>query len=142
MPELSFYILSSDTERERSIFCCKLIEKAYRQACFCYVLTDSDNQSRMLDDLLWTFRPNSFIPHQLYTGQQADIEKTVLIGTSQPPKGWQNIIINLSTQSLQDLNNIGRLFEILDNNPQRKQAGRNRYREYQQQGMKINTHHL
>lgn len=139
MAELSFYILSTNNERQRNIFCCKLIEKAYRQQCFCYLLTDSDSQSRMLDNLLWTFRPTSFIPHQLYSGQLPAMDNMVLIGSLPPPDGWKKLIINFSSHPLEDLSKTERLLDIVDNHPQRKQAARERYRYYKQQGLEIQT---
>ncbi len=139
MPEISFYVLSSDEERLRSIFCCKLIEKAYRQGVFCYLLTDSDSQTRMLDNLLWTFRPNSFIPHEIYSGELPAIDNLVLIGSLPPPDYWKKVVVNFSLQTLKDLAAVERLLEIIDHHPQRKQAGRNRYRAYQQQGLEIKT---
>ncbi len=139
MPEISFYILSSDEERLRSFFCCKLIEKAYRQGIFCYLLTDSDSQTRMLDNLLWTFRPNSFIPHEIYSGELPTMGNMVLIGSLFPPDVWQKLVINFSTRTLKDLEKTGRLLDIIDNHPQRKQEGKNRYRYYQQQGLEIQT---
>ena len=139
MPEISFYILSSEEERLRSFFCCQLIEKAYRQGLFCYLLTDSDSQTRMLDNLLWTFRPNSFIPHKIYSGELPTERNMVLIGSLTPPDHWKKLVINFSSQTLENLAKMGRLLEIIDNHPQRKQEGRNRYRYYQQQGLEIKT---
>ena len=75
MAEISFYILPSESTQERYMFACKLIEKAYRSGHFCYVLTDNAEQSQKIDDLLWTFRAGSFIPHQIYTGELPSIEK-------------------------------------------------------------------
>ncbi|TAL51852.1 MAG: DNA polymerase III subunit chi, partial [Methylovulum sp.] len=66
------------------------------------MLTDSPEQSRLLDDLLWTFRAGSFIPHQLYTGEPPGIEKIILIGSIAPPGGWQANVINLSSQCPQN----------------------------------------
>jgi len=139
MVNLSFYVLSSADERQRSFFCCKLVEKAYRQGFFCYVLTDSDNQSRMLDNLLWTFRPNSFIPHELYLGQLPVTHNCVLIGSLAIPDAWKKLVINFSSQPLNDVTKVERLLEIVDNNPQRKQAGRYRYYHYKQQELEIQT---
>ncbi len=139
MPEISFYVLSSNEERLRSFFCCKLIEKAYRQGVFCYLLTDSDSQTRMLDNLLWTFRPNSFIPHEIYSGELPAIDNLVLIGSLPPPDHWKKVVVNFSLQTLKDLTAVERLLEIIDHHPQRIQAGRNRYRVYQQQGLEIKT---
>lgn len=140
MAEVSFYILPTESLPDRYLFACKLIEKAYRSGCFCYVLTDSAEQSRIIDDLLWTFRAGSFIPHQIYTGEPPDTEKVILIGSLDAPEHWQNTLFNLSSHYPDLGPQTERVLEILDNSETTKEAGRNRYRQYQQSGMKITTH--
>jgi DNA polymerase III subunit chi len=142
VPEISFYVLPTESTQERYLFACKLIEKAYRSGAFAYVLTDSLEQSQLIDDLLWTFRAGSFIPHQIYTSELPSVENTVLIGSSNPPTHWQKTLINLSSQCPQDFQQIERILEILDNSEETKTFGRNRYRQYQQAGIEIATHKM
>lgn len=142
MPEISFYVLPTESSQERHLFACKLIEKAYRSGSFAYVLTDSLEQSQLIDNLLWTFRAGSFIPHQIYMGEMPTIEDVVLIGSSNPPEHWQNTVINLSSQCPQGFQNAERILEILDNSEETKTIGRNRYRQYQQAGIEIATHKM
>ena len=142
MPDISFYVLATESSQERHLFACKLIEKAYRSGSFAYVLTDSAEQSQLIDDLLWTFRAGSFVPHQVYTGEPPGIDSIVLIGSSTPPVNWERTLINLSSQCPQDFQQAGRILEILDNSEQTKSWGRQRYRAYQQAGMEITTHKL
>jgi DNA polymerase-3 subunit chi len=138
--EVSFYILPTESLEDRYLFACKLIEKAYRSGSFCYVLTESADQSRIIDNLLWTFRAGSFVPHQLFTGNLPEFEKVVLIGTLSPPENWQKIVFNLSTHYPELGPKTERVLEILDNSEQTKEAGRARYRQYQKSGMVITTH--
>ena len=140
MADVSFYILPSASLQERDLFACKLIEKAYRSGSFCYVLTDHAEQSRHLDDLLWTFRAGSFIPHQLYTGELPALDNVILIGSVPAPENWQKTLFNLSAHYPEITTKTERILEILDNSETAKAAGRERYRLYQQSGMKITTH--
>ncbi len=157
MPGVSFYILASESLLDRYLFACKLIEKAYRSGHYCYVLTDNAEQSQKIDDLLWTFRAGSFIPHQIFTGELPGIAKDgvyaassqgasavsdniILIGSLPPPVKWQKIVINLSSACPQAFEQTERILEILDNSETTKTAGRQRYRDYQQSGMAITTH--
>ena len=137
MAEISFYILPTQSQHERLLFACKLIEKAYRSGCFCYVLTDTAGQSQQIDNLLWTFRAGSFIPHQLYTGDIPATEQ-VLIGSLSAPAQWQKTVINLSSQCA----NAERVLEILDNSEATKAVGRDRYRYYKEAGHTLNTHKM
>ncbi len=140
MTSISFYLLPSDAVQQRYLFACKLIEKAYRSGYFCYVLTDTTEQSRLMDDLLWTFRAGSFIPHQLYTGDLPAIETVILIGSGNPPDAWQKNVINLSSRCPENFRQAERILEILDNNEAIKTVGRQRFRQYQAAGIKVVTH--
>lgn len=140
MAEVSFYILPTESLEDRYLFACKLIEKAYRSGSFCYVLTNDAAQSKIIDDLLWIFRAGSFIPHQIYTGELPSIEKVILIGSVNPPEQWQKTLFNLSSQYPLFGSQTERILEILDNSETTKEAGRNRYRQYQQSGMTVTTH--
>lgn len=137
MAEVSFYILPTQSQHERLLFACKLIEKAYRSGCFCYVLTDTAGQSQQIDNLLWTFRAGSFIPHQLYTDDIPTTEQ-VLIGSLPAPAQWQKTVINLSSQCA----TAERVLEILDNSEATKAVGRERYRHYKEAGHNLTTHKM
>ena len=142
MTEVSFYLLSSDLLQERYLFACKLIEKAYRNGQFCYILTDNDEQSRLLDDLLWTFRAGSFIPHQIYTAQTPSADKVILIGSINAPKHSQELLFNLSSKYPENISKTKRILEILDNCEVTKVAARSRYRQYQQAGLIVKTYNI
>lgn len=137
MADITFYVLPSQSQQERYLFTCKLIEKAYRSGCFCYVLTDDNTQSQRLDDLLWTFRPGSFIPHQVYSGDIPAIPQ-VLIGSVAPPEQWQKTVLNLSSHCV----DAERVLEILDNSEATKSVGRQRYRHYKEAGHDLTTHKM
>ena len=142
MPDISFYVLPTESSQERYLFACKLIEKAYRSGSFAYVLTDSIDQSQLIDDLLWTFRAGSFIPHQQYKGEMPEVDNVVLIGSNNPPEKWLKTVINLSSETPQDFLKADRILEILDNSEVTKTWGRSRYRQYQLAGLEITTHKL
>ena len=142
MPDINFYLLSSNSEKKRLYFVCKLVEKAYRSSHKVYILTESEQQSRLLDDQLWAFRAGSFIPHQVYSGELPAPENQIVIGSRSAPESWQTTIINLSTHCPENLSSADRILEILDNSASNKQAGRDRYRQYQQLGFTIETHKI
>ncbi len=142
MAEVSFYVLSSDSIAKRDEFACKLIEKAYRSECYCYVLTDNAEQSHKFDDLLWTFRASSFVPHQIDDGLLPEFKNQILIGSNGIPQDWQHTVVNLSTNCPEDFSKIVRILEILDNNETTKMSGRQRYSTYQKASIPITTHHI
>jgi DNA polymerase-3 subunit chi len=142
MAEVTFYVLASSHQQGRLEFACKLIEKIYRTGQSCYVLVDSDAQAQQLDNQLWTFRPGSFIPHQLYTGSVPDLPQTILIGGGNVPEAWQQVIVNLSGQYPTAMEKTERILEILDGSEETRKLGRARYRHYQSLSWGIVTHQV
>ncbi len=142
MPSIDFYILASHGENQRLRFVCKLAEKIYREQQQAYIQTETEQQSQQLDNLLWSFRAGSFIPHQLFSGAEPNPDNSIILGTMPAPEDWHKIIINLSLQFLQVPASCQRLVEILDASETLKQAGRERYKHYKQCGHSIEVHHL
>lgn len=142
LPEVSFYVLASQQPAQRQVFACKLIEKIYRSGQVCYVLTDTAEQARELDNQLWTFRPGSFVPHQLYSGTEPAFTQTILIGGLAIPSAWSGVIVNLSTLYPPTVAPTQRILEILDQSASSLEAGRQRYRHYQQVGIEVVTHKI
>ena len=140
MTKISFYILKGDDSNNRQHFACRLVEKAQRLGHHVYIHTDNAQQSEQLNQALWTFRPDSFVPHQLNTGQ--DNTCPVLIGHDAAPPRLMDFIINLSTNQPKFFSQFERMAELLNDNDKIKQAGRDRYRFYQQHGYEIETHQL
>lgn len=142
MPTLSFYVLQSASFRDRCFFACRLIEKAYQSGQYCYVLMDSLSEVQALDEMLWTFRPGSFIPHEVATQMLPTRVSQVLIGTQDAPPAWRCVVLNLSSQLPAQWQDFTRILEILDNSETTKIAGRLRYSTYKQAGAVITTHKI
>lgn len=142
MPEVTFYLLASPAENDRVMFTCKLVEKAYRAMPAVYVLTSAEENSRVLDEKLWTFRAGSFIPHQIFSGTAPEYKNQVLIGSLSAPVQWQTTIINISEHCPDQTDKADRILEILSNNESDRKSGRQRYRQYQESGLTINTYQV
>ena len=142
MTDISFYALTTHSQQERLDFACKLIEKIFRSGQSCYVLTDSEQHSVSIDMHLWSFRPGSFVPHQIDKGVVPELQQTVLIGSGDIPESRQQLIVNLSDRIPAVSEQTERILEILDNTETCRQAGRLRYRHYQQLGFAIVTHNM
>ncbi|MDG1462488.1 MAG: DNA polymerase III subunit chi, partial [Gammaproteobacteria bacterium] len=80
---VDFYILETTTPSDRMHFVCRLIEKAYKAQHRIYLLTGSASQSVELDKLLWTFRNEGFVPHELASDRNKDAAP-IIIGHEQP----------------------------------------------------------
>ena len=77
MAEILFYHLESQPlERVLPV----LLEKSLERGWSVVVETASDERARVLDEMLWTYRDDSFLPHSL-AGGDADHLQPVLITT-------------------------------------------------------------
>lgn len=138
---VDFYLIPANNEVEHLEFTCRIIEKAYLRHNRVYVYTQIEKQAHWLDELLWTFKEDSFIPHNLQ-GEGPFPPPVVQIGQAQPDKIFNDIIINLDINIPAFCQQFRRIIEIIPEIAEIKQAARTRYRLYQQQQYAINTHQM
>ena len=142
MTRIDFYILRSADIRNRQLLACRLTEKAYRLGHTVYIHTDSAPQSRVMDDLLWTFRAGSFVPHAISGTVQGGQPPPVLLGHDSEPRCRQEVLINLNPDVPADFNRFERIVEVVDQDESIRHAGRRRYRFYQENDYPLTTHKL
>jgi len=138
---IDFYILAEAGQSSRLQFACRLTDKAYGQQHRVYAHTTSDDEARELDELLWTFRQGSFIPHQLVS-ERADNRTPVRIGTPACADDAGQLLINLGPEAPAFAGNFARVAEIIDATDASKDAGRERFRQYRAMGFNPVTHKI
>lgn len=140
MTRIDFYVLPSSDPQTRRVTACRLIEKAYRQGHRIFLRTGSPEETRLFDDLLWTFRQGSFVPHELADSTEG--EAPVLIGQEPPAAGPREVLVNMDLTLPADFGSFERVAELVDQEEAVKRAGRQRYKHYQLQGHELQTHQL
>ncbi|MEN8214183.1 MAG: DNA polymerase III subunit chi [Pseudomonadota bacterium] len=139
MTRIDFYILDESARQERFILGCKITEKAWRQQHRVMIQTNSEQEAGHMDKLLWTFRDQSFVPHELLP--RANPETTpVIIGWSGDAADECDVLINLAADIPPFFSRFERLVEIVDQDPACRQAGRDHYRYYRERGYPLNNH--
>ncbi len=68
-PAVNFYILSDSDLQNRLLFVCRLVEKAFEQHLPTLIITADNEQLQTLDRLIWSFKPERFIPHDIIDEQ-------------------------------------------------------------------------
>jgi DNA polymerase-3 subunit chi len=58
---------------------CEIAERTYAQGISLQIIAANQEQAARLDELLWSFRPDSFVPHGLYQGDQNEPSQPVAI---------------------------------------------------------------
>jgi DNA polymerase-3 subunit chi len=141
MTKIDFYIIAETSLAAGLGFVCRLLDKAYQQKHHLYVQMNNETEAKMLDDLLWTFREDSFIPHG-FVNQAALMPAPILIGFEQAPVHSNDILINLTQNTLACYQQFKRVIEIVPNETQAKEICRKKFRHYKEQGCELTTHDL
>ena len=145
MTRVDFYVLQTGSEQQRSVFACRLAEKACGLGLRIYIHTPSPSATQRLDELLWTFRDGGFLPHlpadQL---ESADPEgrTPVLLGHGEAPAGCDGLLINLADEVPLFFSRFERVAEIVSGPDQGRSLARERFRFYRDRGYPLDTHRL
>jgi DNA polymerase-3 subunit chi len=140
MARVEFHILSHAGNEPRARHACQLIEQLYQQKIPVFVRVENESAAKTMDDLLWSFRDQAFIPHEIdMTGSPSDPLIKVLIGIDKPPATFQATLINLSNSMPTQMEGVSHLIEVIDAQPAHKQAARERYKLYRDAGHQLET---
>ncbi len=107
---------------------------------YIYVHTADARQSQLIDDLLWTFKDGSFIPHRQLRSE--DDQAQVMIGHDAEPPLEFDVLVNLAPQVPLFFSRFQRVAEIVGDDEQQKQQARERFRFYRDRGYPLNTHDI
>lgn len=140
-PKVDFYILDSTDEIQRTRFLCDLIEKAYLDKHRLFVYCPDKTVAETLDESLWTFRSDSFVPHHIQ-GEGPTPPPPVQIGTETPSTMFQDILLNLCPVVPEFYYKFKQVIEVVGASDEAKALARTRYRSYQTQSCTINTQHI
>jgi len=141
MTQIDFYVLDEPAAGNRFTLACRLSEKIYHQGRRIFIHTGSEEETRHMDRLLWTFRQGSFIPHGTLSGCDLNITP-VIIGHQGEGCQEQDVLINLSTEVPNFFSRFERVAEIIDKEPQVVSAGRERFRFYRDRGYPLCKHDI
>ncbi len=141
MTRVDFYVLPSDTPRNRAVLACRLAEKAYSQGNKVYIHTGSEQLSQELDELLWTFRQGSFVPHALL-GDDDESETPVIVGHAEPGNHHHEVLINFAQEVPAFFGRFERVAELVDQQPEYLKLARERYTFYRERGYELQSHKL
>ena len=130
--QVSFY---SDAA-EPLHFACRLIRRALASGKPVGVCVGAAQATR-LDELLWSFDAAEFIPHRRWDGATAPAPGEVLLVDDAARLPHRGLLLNLRDDMPSDALAIARVLEVIGQAPERVQAGRARYRVYQQSGAKL-----
>ena len=141
MARVDFYVLSESGEHARRQFACRLAEKAYKLRHRVHIHVPGSDTAAQLDDLLWTFRDGSFVPHELLSGAVSP-EAPVTIGCGPLPAFDCDLLINLDDAVPERAGAFPRVAEVVTSDEDCRSRSRQRFVDYRDQGHTLETHNL
>lgn len=111
----------------------KLVARAFERKRQVLVLCENETQSRELDEFLWTFDEESFIPHKTVPGppKEEGVDVPVLLSTEPVLPPTQHILIQLGVAEPDFALNFEHVIEIVDRTDEAKLIrSRERYRTW------------
>ena len=142
--QVDFYVRPEASPDAVESFACRLVEKVWQRGHAVLVLAESDVAARRLDDRLWTFRDESFVPHRRIDANASPADRTVdapvIVGTPGTWDGALDVVVNLTTEVPDEAARAERIAEVVPDRGAGRDAGRRRYREYRDRGFEIRIH--
>jgi DNA polymerase-3 subunit chi len=148
---VEFYVLKGAAERQRWLLACRLAEKAYLADLRVVLLSDSREEAEAIDELLWTFDERSFVPHRLHPGTGGAAEKVappVEIAAASPGDAaaadapTADLLVNLTNRTPEPIGRYARIAEIVDGDETRRRLGRERFKQYRDLKIRLETHQV
>ena len=141
MIQVDFYILQADQRQRKDRLACQIADKAWHQNYQVYVHTESQMAAEQLDVMMWVFKEESFLPHDVYYSNPASIAP-IQIGCMAHACQNMEVLINMSKVVPPFFKQFQRIAEVVDHNNIEREAGRERYRFYKEQNYTLKIHEI
>ena len=142
MARVDFYVLERSDEHSRRALACRLAEKAYRLDNTVYIHTASTADATRLNELLWTFRDGSFVPHCIKGDSDGTEASPVVIGSDDDGIEPRDLLINLCDEIPAFAESFPRVAEVVTSDENCRKLSRKRFVHYRDKGHSIQTHKL
>ena len=139
MTRVGFYVVQAADQAQRLKVAVRLADKAFQQGHKIFINAVDEAQARTLDELLWTYRPASFLPHGLHGEEQSD---TIAIGWGQEPQGHNDLLINLQLEIPGFFSRFRRVAEVVTQDASSLEALRRAWTFYKERGYQLEKHDL
>lgn len=139
MSQVSFYT----GVPERLAYLCRLLRKA-QQSGACIGVCGPGALLDRLDAALWNFEPTEFVPHlRLRAGRAPEprlAETPILLVEHSADLPHREVLLNLSLDMPAGFEQFQRVLEVVSQDAEQMQAGRQRFRQYKELGHKVSHH--
>lgn len=135
---VEFYLLDDTAEQAPWLLACRLLEHAYHQNQSVYVFCNNQQETEYLDELLWTFKEDSFIPHNIQ-GEGPEPPPPIQLGFKPATATFKDVLLNMTPQIPDFYQQFRRVIEVVSTDETQKQQKRDSFRLYRQAGCELYT---
>jgi DNA polymerase-3 subunit chi len=141
VPRADFYLIQKPRFREEPLrLVCELARKAYDANLWTLVLARDAAQAEALDDLLWAFDENAYIPHQIAGTDDEDELAPVLIASPDADVALRALVINLRDAPVDG--SFERVLEVVPADESARGPLRDRWKQYQARGLELKKYDM
>jgi len=136
MPRADFYLIAKPRFIEKPLLLvCELARKAHDSGQSLLILVNSMTQAEVLDDLLWEFDPDAYIPHQIAGHDEDDDITPVLIVAPETDVPMRALVLNLRNAPV--MGQFDRVLEVVPADDSAREPLRARWKHYQSLGFEL-----
>ena len=141
MPRADFYLIDKPRFREQPLLLvCELAKRGYAANLSILVLARDAAQAEAIDDLMWSFDPDEYLPHQIAGMDEGDDDTPILIATPDMDIPARPMLINLRDGAPNG--SFDRVLEVVPADPAARAPLRERWKHYQSLGFEVNKHDM
>ncbi len=141
MARADFYLVTKPRFREEPLLLvCELARKAHDAGFPTLVLARDAAQAEALDDLLWSFDPDAYLPHQIAGMDEDDELAPILILPPEADAPMRPLVINLRDAAVDG--DFERVLEVVPADPEARLPLRERWKQYQARGLQLAKHDM
>jgi DNA polymerase III subunit chi len=141
MPRADFYLIQKPRFREDPLrLVCELARKAYDANLWTLILARDAAQAEALDDLLWSFDDDAYLPHQIAGNDDEDELTPVLIATPDNDIALRPLVINLRDGCVNG--EFERVLEVVPADESARGPLRERWKQYQARGLELKKYDM
>jgi DNA polymerase-3 subunit chi len=139
MTLVGFYVMQTSDPGQRLRVAARLADKAFQRGHRIFINATDEAQATEINELLWSFRPASFLPHGLHGQEHSE---TIAIGWGQEPNNHNDLLINLQLEIPSFFSRFARVAEVVTQEPDSLAALRKSWTFYKERGYQLEKHDL
>ncbi len=141
MPRADFYIIESPRFAADPLrVICVLAKRLFESDAPALILAADLRQAEAIDQRLWDFQPDAFVPHQIAGREEFDARCPILIVPPDAKTAGRSHVINLRTAAVEEP--FDRVLEVVPPEEDAKLPLRARWKVYKARGLELTTHKL